>query len=207
MTNVSFPSTSYLSTPRQTPQRSPGFADCWRERGDGRKSRTCRDLSLLESGRALPWAPRELRQQRCFSQPLCRPPPLPLAPSAGPLAPALAFPGADWPVGVTCKGGGRGCAAEAAPPLGAGLRGCTKNSPSRQSPGARISENAKAPLPERGASPAAVPEVDSVRSFAQGQLYSGAPFSYLLPPPHPPPAPPGGPGLATALDSRDKGRG
>lgn len=66
------------------------------------KRRTCRGLSFLEGRRALAWASQELGSSR----PLCRPPPSPPARGAGPLAPALPLAGADWPVGVTCKGGG-----------------------------------------------------------------------------------------------------
>lgn len=78
------------------------------------------------------------------------------SPSSQPrsLAPALQFAAADWLVGVTCKGRGRGCAAATAPLLGAGLQGCSKNSPSRQSPAAGIStEKAEVLPPQRGASP------------------------------------------------------
>lgn len=118
-------------------------------------------------------------------RPLCRPPPLPPAPSADPRAPALAFPGADWPVGVTCKGGGGG------EPQRLHLRsapGCGAVQKTPQQAKSRRTDLGKcqSATAGRGASPAAVLEVDSVCSFAQGQLYSGAPFSYLLPPPSTP---------------------
>lgn len=91
----------------------------------------------------------------------------------GPLASALRLAAADWLVRVTCKGRGRGCVAATAPLLGAGLQGCSKNSPSsRQSPGVGISaEKAKVLPPGRGVSPTTLTMVDLVCSFAQNSLY------------------------------------
>lgn len=118
--------------------------------------RSCGGWSFQEGRRALSWA-LKLRRQPNLSQPLCRPPPSPPARRPGPRAPALRLAAADWLVGVTCKGRGRGCAAATAPLLGARLQGCSKNSPGRQSPAAGIStEKAEVLPPQRGASPTAL---------------------------------------------------
>lgn len=58
----------------------------------------------------------------------------------------------------------RGCTA-----AGRRVRGCSKSSPSRQSPGSGISKNAKVLPPGRETSPSALTEVGSACSFAPGQ--------------------------------------
>lgn len=114
--------------------------------------RSCGGWSFQEGRRALSWALKLWRQPN-LSQPLCRPPPSPPARRPGPRAPALRLAAVDWLVGVTCKGRGRGVRRGHSTSAGRLLQGCSKNSPSRQSPAAGSStEKAEVLPPQRGAS-------------------------------------------------------
>lgn len=144
------------------------------------KRRTCRGLSFLEGRRALAWASQELGSSR----PLCRPPPSPPARGAGPLAPALPLAGADWPVGVTCKGGG-GSAPQRLHRRWAPGCGAVQKAP----PAGKVQAQGSRKMPKcyrRGARLHPVPCLRSVR-FAV-LLRVSAVNEPRSPPPAPPPA-------------------
>lgn len=101
-------------------------------------------------------------------------------------SPCARLAGVDWPQ-ESCKGRGGGCDRAAAPPPGAGLRGCSK-APQQAKSGSGISSSGKVLPPGRGASPHphALLEVDSIFavlpwiSFING----ASPAFHLVPPPH-----------------------
>lgn len=146
------PPTSYLSIPRQTSADKLSVAVGGNGQRQERKKLYLRGLDLPGGPACDLLGPGVL----AAAEPLAAT--VPAASKSrswppGPLAPALPL-AADWPIRVTCKGGGRGCGQAAATPLGVLLQSCSKNSLSRQSPGGEISEeNAKCCLQGAGLHP------------------------------------------------------